>query len=77
MKRTYTTQELSEINDHMMNYTVQVKVYGCETSFKVHCGLKGNHLDIINKLAIDQFGPKAKVLGAKVNGQVWQEVSPF
>jgi hypothetical protein len=77
MKRTYTIDELADMNDHMMNYTVSVKYFGVETAFKVHVGLKGNHLDIIKVLVKKQFGNKAEVLKAKVVGKIWKEVDPF
>jgi len=77
MEHTFTTEELKAINDSMMNYTVNVKYFGCKTTLKVHIGLKGNHLEIIKNLVAKEFGDKAEVLGAKITGKDWKPVSPF
>ena len=78
MKRTYTIADLKATNDSMKNYTVELKVYGCtKTTMKIHTGIVGNHFEIITNLVNKEYSGCAEVLGAKVTGKKWAQVSPF
>ena len=72
IKRIYSLEDLKNTNNRMMNYVVQLKVYGCtKGTMKIHIGIKGNHLQIIKKIVNEEYGKYAVVTGAKVTGRVW------
>ena len=72
MKRTYSLSDLENTNNHMMNYVVQLKVYGyTKSTMKIHVGIRGNHLQIIKKIVSEEYGKHAVVTGAKVTGKAW------
>ena len=72
MKRTYTMEDLEKIDNHMMNYTLDLKVYGCaRTTLKVHIGLKGNHAEIVRRLVQENYGKHAEILRARIVGREW------
>ena len=67
MKQTFSLNDLAKINNHMQNYTVQLRVYKCcNGTMKVHVGMKGNHLQIIKRIVHEEYGNHAVVTGAKV-----------
>ena len=77
IKRKYTVAELKQVDNTVRNYTVDFCYLGTKGTYKVHVGLKGNHYDVIETLTKKAYGDFILILGARVTGKEWAEVSPF